>query len=291
MGASFSFEFTPDTTDSAITDHAATDPVTTVTVTTDPVTTDSVNTATTTTTTTTTVSDVKDCSVLDEFKPNDIDLLSESVKNIDIKKGIVYCLLRCKLQSDSFTPELIIEAYNTGKALNITIITTSEIINSYSYLDNNNIIKLVNITGIVPYDEKYKNIVTKINNANLITFNKAFRFQYGIKCEKDEKKAFELYKQDWEENKNSHSLNNLAYCYRDGIGCKKNEKQAFELYTQDWKENKNYRSLYMLSCCYRDGIGCKRDEKKASELYKLNWEVRKDSDSLVYAEWIRNPRM
>ncbi len=179
-----------------------------------------------------------------------------------------------------FDIDTIIKSYDLSLYLAFHIIDKYEIRNLYIHLKNEEVIKLINATGILPYTPIYKIIVLEIMHPNLIKFNKAFCLQYGIGCEKDEKKAFELYKQNWEENKYSNSLHNLAYCYGNGIGCEEDEKLAFELYTKDWEENKNSGSLHNLAYCYHYGTGCEKDKNKAFEMCQYNWEKNKDSYSL-----------
>ncbi len=103
---------------------------------------------------------------------------------------------------------------------------------------------------------------------------------YGINCDKDVKKAYELFKLNWEEKKCKYGLHNYAVCLRDGYGCKKNEKEAFKLLKLNWEENKNVDSLYVYALCLRLGNGCERDDKEALKLFKLNWDDNKHSKSL-----------
>ncbi|GBC27375.2 kinase-like domain-containing protein [Rhizophagus irregularis DAOM 181602=DAOM 197198] len=70
--------------------------------------------------------------------------------------------------------------------------------------------------------------------------------------EKDETKAFELYKEAAEKGV-IEAINNLGNCYFDGIGTEKNETKAFELY-KEAAEKGNIDAIYQLGRHYFYGI-------------------------------------
>ncbi|POG66415.1 kinase-like domain-containing protein, partial [Rhizophagus irregularis DAOM 181602=DAOM 197198] len=91
-------------------------------------------------------------------------------------------------------------------------------------------------------------------------------YQEGIGTKKDESKAFELYE---EATKKGHinSINDLGYCYQEGIGTEKNEYKAFGLF-KEAVEKGDISSMRNLGDCYRMGIGTIKNEIKAFELYE-----------------------
>jgi TPR repeat protein len=96
----------------------------------------------------------------------------------------------------------------------------------------------------------------------------------------NKEEARELYKKNWEENKNSPSLYNLANMIRRGKGGYENKEEARELFKKNWEENKNSFSLYNLASMIYGGEGGYQNKEEARELFKKNWEENKDSDSL-----------
>ncbi len=111
----------------------------------------------------------------------------------------------------------------------------------------------------------------------------------GYGCMVDQKKAFELLKLNWEDNKDSGSLNNYAVYLLDGIGCEKDEKKALQLFKLGWEGNKDSSCLYSYAMCLKNGYGCNKDQKKAFELFKYNWNVNKHVKSLeTYIYCLRN---
>ena len=52
------------------------------------------------------------------------------------------------------------------------------------------------------------------------------------------------------------------------------QKMAFELYKFNWEENKHSNSLYNLALCYELGKGCVEDKKKADELRLLHRQLK-----------------
>src|SRR5687768_11588947 len=62
-------------------------------------------------------------------------------------------------------------------------------------------------------------------------------------------------------------IRHLGYCYQRGIGTEKNEKKAFELYKEAAKGG-NITTINDLAYCYEYGIGTEKDKIRAFELYK-----------------------
>ncbi|GBB89101.1 hypothetical protein RclHR1_01580002 [Rhizophagus clarus] len=91
-------------------------------------------------------------------------------------------------------------------------------------------------------------------------------YQRGIATEKNEEKAFELYKISANKG-HITSINDLGYCYQHGIGTEKNEIKAFEFY-QEAAEKGYAESMYNLGYFYHNGIGTEKNEIKAFELYE-----------------------
>ncbi|CAB4373786.1 unnamed protein product [Rhizophagus irregularis] len=91
-------------------------------------------------------------------------------------------------------------------------------------------------------------------------------YQLGAGIEKNEAKAFELYK---EVAQNGHitSIYELGECYQYGMGTGKNEIKAFGLY-KEAAEKGHINSIHKLVECYQYGIGTEKDENKAFEYYK-----------------------
>ncbi|PKC14983.1 hypothetical protein RhiirA5_494932 [Rhizophagus irregularis] len=100
---------------------------------------------------------------------------------------------------------------------------------------------------------------------NIILFLAKF-YQHGIGTEKNEIKAFELYKEAYEKNHIS-SMYMLGDCYKYGIGTENDETRAFELYKEAC-DKEHINSMYMLGCCYQYGIGTEKNEFNAFTLYK-----------------------
>ncbi|CAB5388323.1 unnamed protein product [Rhizophagus irregularis] len=83
-------------------------------------------------------------------------------------------------------------------------------------------------------------------------------YQRGIGTEKNEKKAFELYKEAAKRG-NITTINDLAYCYEYGIGTEKDKIRAFELY-KEAAEKGNIDAINNLGKCCQNGIGTEKDE-------------------------------
>ncbi|GET03286.1 kinase-like domain-containing protein [Rhizophagus clarus] len=94
----------------------------------------------------------------------------------------------------------------------------------------------------------------------------AYCYRYGIGTEKNEFKAFELYKKATDRG-HVDSIYNLGECYYNGTGVEKNESKAFELY-KDAAEKGYIKSIHQLGNCYQHGVGTEKNEIKAFELYK-----------------------
>ncbi|CAB4376584.1 unnamed protein product [Rhizophagus irregularis] len=92
-------------------------------------------------------------------------------------------------------------------------------------------------------------------------------FRRGIGTEKDEIKAFELYKAA-AENGNIKSIYQLGEYYFYGIGTKKNVIKAVEMYKEAAGRG-DVNAINDLGYCYQHGIGTEKDEINAFELYKI----------------------
>ena len=184
------------------------------------------------------------------------------------------------------TAQLYVEIYHLSRILllNMYIDYRDEIDNLLKKINHKDLVYVIkNIPGIVISDTLNIVDVNILNSnipeeLNLI----AYCYRCGIGCVKDEKKAFDLFKLNWEKNKNANSLNHLAMCYRYGFGCVEDAGLAFKLRKLNWEENKNSVSLHNLAIYYECGRGCIKDKKKAFELYKLNWEENRYISSLKY---------
>ncbi|CAB4417127.1 unnamed protein product [Rhizophagus irregularis] len=105
------------------------------------------------------------------------------------------------------------------------------------------------------------------NKGHVISINDlGYCYQHGIGTEKDEIKAFELYKEAVEKGC-VESMRNLGYFYQNGIGTEKNEVKAFKLYKKA-AEKGDINAIRNLGECYQHGIGTEKNEIKASEWIK-----------------------
>jgi hypothetical protein len=91
-------------------------------------------------------------------------------------------------------------------------------------------------------------------------------YQYGIGIEKNEIRAFQLYKEAVEKG-HIISKYDLGRCYQKGIGTEKNVIKAFELYGEA-AQHGHITSTYELGECYQYGIGTEINKIKAFEFYK-----------------------
>ncbi|CAB5356588.1 unnamed protein product [Rhizophagus irregularis] len=107
----------------------------------------------------------------------------------------------------------------------------------------------------------------------------AYCCRYGIGTEKNEVKAFELYKEAAEKC-DIDSIYMLGNCYQYGIGTEKNNIKAFGLY-KTAAEKGDIGSKFKLGECYYNGIGIEKNKIKAIELYK---ELVENG----YIEWKKN---
>ncbi|GBB86952.1 hypothetical protein RclHR1_01340019 [Rhizophagus clarus] len=111
----------------------------------------------------------------------------------------------------------------------------------------------------------------KDRQQNIVIFL-AKLYQHGIGTEKNEIKAFELYKEAYEKNHIS-SMYMLGHCYKYGIGTENNDSKAFEKHAKETmltpSANRGHvNSISNLGYCYQFGIGTKKDEIEAIKLYK-----------------------
>src|SRR5204862_207457 len=104
----------------------------------------------------------------------------------------------------------------------------------------------------------------KDKQRNIIFLADFYLFKIGT--EKNEIKAFELYKEAAEKG-DITSMNDLGNCYLNEIGTEKNEIKAFELY-KEVADKGQISAIYNLGYCYQFGIGTEKNEIKAFELYK-----------------------
>ncbi|CAB4390905.1 unnamed protein product [Rhizophagus irregularis] len=81
-------------------------------------------------------------------------------------------------------------------------------------------------------------------------------YQYGIGIEKNEIRAFQLYKEAAEKG-HINSKYDLGRCYLHGVGIEKNEIKAFELY-KEVAQNGHITSIYELGECYQYGMGTEK---------------------------------
>ncbi|CAG8533350.1 3838_t:CDS:2 [Rhizophagus irregularis] len=100
---------------------------------------------------------------------------------------------------------------------------------------------------LLEYDLDPKNVfeTMKINSQPDFSYSSLIGifYQYGIGCEPDEIKAFEIFSNA-------------------------NEKKAFRWYMKLANDNEP-RALYIVAKCYRDGVGTDKDLKEA-----IKWSVR-----------------
>ncbi|RIA82659.1 hypothetical protein C1645_862285 [Glomus cerebriforme] len=127
----------------------------------------------------------------------------------------------------------------------------------------------------------------KISLESLVSSNDihylGYRYQHGIEIEKNEIKAFKLYKQAAEKG-HINSMYELGKCYQYGIGIGKNETEAFESY-KEAAEKGHIDSIYELVECYQYGIGTEKNEIKACGLYEKVTESQNffNNDFLGYS--------
>ena len=204
-------------------------------------------------------------------------------------ESIIYLKMKLYHQKINFelqtieSAELLIDLEKISDLLQLEIISVKKLYTLTKNCKNMEILKLLylSIPGLTISEYFQENIDTlefKFNMNNPIHMNiYAYCLSNSKQC-KDEKKAFELYKTNWEENKNLDSLYNYADCIMNGKGCERDEKKAFELHKMNWQINGNANSLQHYALFLFEGKGgCKKDEKKGCRLFKLNWE---DNDYL-----------
>lgn len=117
----------------------------------------------------------------------------------------------------------------------------------------------------------------KVDTQNLKEDNNqlGYCYQYGIDCDKDEKKAFQSYLKG-SNLKDINATSNLAECYLKGIGCDKDETKAFELFILCAEQN-HKESISRLAYYYKKGIGCKRN---IFESLKYTYMINKKDDDI-----------
>jgi TPR repeat protein len=109
----------------------------------------------------------------------------------------------------------------------------------------------------------------------------------GTGCDKNEELACQIYKRNWDENKNIYSLDLYASCLRETNDPEK-QKQAFELYKMGWLTYKNRLCMHNYGVCLYNGIGCDVDYKQVFQIFKNDWEQTKNHNSgEIYAHCLR----
>ena len=125
----------------------------------------------------------------------------------------------------------------------------------------------------LPVDkEKYFYWMEKAVNGGLddesLAIELAQCYQKGQYCEKDEKKAFELFcKLAEKEDASILALVECADCYMDGIGCRKNYYNATKYYQRALEKGSIYAKARLADCTYY-GYWGKRDIEAAVNTYK-----------------------
>lgn len=112
-------------------------------------------------------------------------------------------------------------------------------------------------------------------------------YQNGSHVEKDEVKAFELFKSLAEEG---FYESYLANCYLTGKGCEKDYQKALEYYLVAAKK-KDDEAFYQLGCIYDYGLGVEENKEKANEFYMKAMDNHADAAynlalSYIYGEGI-----
>ena len=110
-------------------------------------------------------------------------------------------------------------------------------------------------------------LISLSNEGNVDAMDKlGVRYSNALGVEKDEKKAFELFKKASEKNC-INAKHNLAICYRDGIGTEQDETLAFNI-LKELVEKYNYaKSYYYLGDFYFWGGPVEIDYKKSFYYY------------------------
>jgi hypothetical protein len=104
------------------------------------------------------------------------------------------------------------------------------------------------------------------NNGNIIAMYNLGRCYLNEFGEKNDNKAFELFKLS-AEGGYSGGITMLGYCYSNGIGTKINKQKAFELY-QNAANLGHEVAQYNLALMYEFGKGITKDKDKAIYWYK-----------------------
>lgn len=157
--------------------------------------------------------------------------------------------------------------------LNINKLSQKEAIN---YLvraaenGNNDAIKKLIIDNRNTNEKEYYKWVLKGHeiNSEYANIELADLYYFGndkLKVSVDEKKAFELYKNNSKGNNYVNLM--LGRCYYNGHGTKVNYKKAFEFLTDSYNKGLKNSAIYLANC-YRFGNGVEVDYKKAYSLYK-----------------------
>lgn len=112
------------------------------------------------------------------------------------------------------------------------------------------------------------------------------RYSNAVGVEKDEKKAFELFKKASEKNC-INAKHNLAICYCDGIGTEQDETLAFNILKELAEKYNHAKSYYYLGDFYFWGGPVEIDYKKSfyyyNEALKINPKYLKAKFAIAYA--------
>ncbi|GES97447.1 kinase-like domain-containing protein [Rhizophagus clarus] len=159
------------------------------------------------------------------------------------------------------------------KLIDLNEIIINEIVLQYEDsiqkgIDKEDIIQLIKIHLIIKNineNEIFNYLLVKNNELKNIQTLAIF-YYYGIGTEKNEVRAFELYKEAAEKG-HIDAIHQLGECYYYGIGTEKNEARTFELY-KEAVEKGHINAMYQLGKCYYHGIGIENNRIMAYSLYE-----------------------
>ena len=100
-------------------------------------------------------------------------------------------------------------------------------------------------------------------------------------------RAYELLNSSWEKG-TLRELCQLAYLCRNGYGCEKDEKRAAELYRKAAETEKNADAYYELGSLYEKGTQIQRDLEQAVDYYRQAALLGNDSARRRLTHFKRN---
>ena len=108
------------------------------------------------------------------------------------------------------------------------------------------------------------------SESSIAKHDRAFMYRDGVGVDKDNVKAFELFKES-AEGGYLNGMNMLGECYYEGRGIGRDGQKAFKWF-QKAADLGNNAAKYNLGRMYKDGEIVEKDDNKALELFKSSVE-------------------